>query len=332
MHAKKITIFAAIAAVVVMTAWLFTLEGRDGSRVRDVSVAAALAQRGEDGADDASRSRRRQAGEAAARKLLADFDGYVARIMSGDDTLDGPQRMDMAYRLERAVEYSPLLRAALQRRLRDAIKNNEITAMMELERAFMGCDTCVAALMDVYAAEIERGGPLDYYALQNASYFQGMIGDERRAKLIQNAFDQLQKYDVHAQYNGAMLFLSSAARSGAPISQRDRDMAISLIQGKLHAASEGDDQYFAAQNLYRLMSAQDAARQAVSVLGQRPTFPVARATLEAIVHGRMAVDPVLVRSLMQVAAGQGLTQDQAAILKDLLARVPSTAGSGAGGV
>jgi hypothetical protein len=334
MHGKKIITLAAVAATIAMGMWVFMLNPNDAARVGDVgrpTGATALAQTGMDGSDDSARSKRREAEEAAARKLVADFDSYVARIISGDDSLDGPQRMEMAYRLERAVEYSPSLRAALQRRLRDAFKNNEITAMMELERGFMGCDTCVAALMDVYATEIERGGQMDYYALQNASYFQGSISDQTREKLVQSAFAQLEKYSGQMQYNGAMLFLSSAARSGVPIPQQDRERAIGLIQGKLYAASEGDGQYFAAQNLYKLMSAQDAARQATAVLSQRPTFSIAHATLEAIVHGRMTGDPALIQSLTQVAGGQGLTRDQSATLHELLARVVSTGGAAASG-
>jgi hypothetical protein len=324
---KKNAIASAsiVATIAVVMLFLMFTERSDGSldfsSGRPASVSPGK-QAGET-AVDANPAKGLAAEEEAARKLLIEFDSYIARIMSGDDSLDGALRMNMAYKLEQAVEFSPSLRAALRGRLEKAFKNDEITALMELERAFNSSSVGTMELIDVYADEVNRGGALDYYALQNVSYFQGAISDESRNKLIERSFAQMSKYSDHQHYNGAMLFLSSAMRSGAPIPEHYRYAAIDMIQDKLYRASEGDDQYFAAQNLYKMMSAQDAAKRAESILGQRPTFSIARATLEAIVHGRMTVDPALIQMLTRVAARQALSPDQSATLQQLLAQVPS---------
>jgi hypothetical protein len=334
MHTRKIAASAAIVGVGAIALWLMlSVRGSDGdATLSTAGTGGASADRGAAqtaiGADPA----KRRADEAlAVREFLSDFDRYIAMLMSGDDSLDNAGRMEMAYKLERAIEFSPLLRDALKRRLETAFKNNEVTALMELERAFNSSSVGTMALLEVYQEQVERGGVLDYYAMQNASYFQGAISDEARGRMIERAFVQLDKYDEHAKYNGAMLFLSTAVRSGAKIPPHYVATAISAIEGKLYDAPDGDSQYFAAQNLYKLMSAQDAAKRAMSVLEQRPTFSVARATLEAMVHGRMAVDPALVRALTRVAAGQAMSNTQSTTLQELLAQVPSTTQGNGGG-
>lgn len=266
---------------------------------------------------------RRLAEERAAKELLMEFDAHITRLMTGDDTLTGAERMNIEYKLQIAIEHSPALREALKKRLRDAFRGQEITALMELERAFNVTDPGVVALMELYAEEAGSGGPLDYYALQNASYFPRAISEDAREAMFQSAFSQMQKYDEHNKYNGAMLYLSSMARSGLPMPESYKRKAIDMIQDKLYAAREGEDQYFAAQNLYKLMSAQDSATRATSLLDKMPTFPIAQATLEAIVHGRMAVDPALIQRLVGVATRDNLSQDQSRRLQELLARVPS---------
>ncbi len=337
MSKRKIIASTAAVATIAVVLLLLILAKPDGGAL-DVSSGSAASVGGgkhlSEGSVGVDSAKRLAADEAAARQLLREFDSYIARIMSGDDSLDGTQRMNMMYKLEQAVEFSPSLRAALKRKLQDTFRSGQITALMELERAFNSSEAGVTELIDIYAQEAKSGGSLDYYALQNASYMPGAISDEAKKTLFQSAFSQMQKYSEHDKYNGAMLFLSSMVRSGLPVEEQDRNEAISMIQDKLYSAGEGDDQYFAAQNLYKLMSAQDSARQATSILEERPTFPVAQATLEAIVHGRMAVDPALIQMLMRVASQQSLTQDQSRTLQELLARVPSNeanSGNGHGG-
>lgn len=292
------------------------------AKIEDLSRPASAGDSAED---------RRLAEEQAAKELLSEFDAHIARVMSGDDTLTGSERMNIEYKLQMAVEHSPALRAALKKRLHDAFRGQEITALMELERAFNVTEPGVIALIDLYAEEAKSGGPLDYYALQNASYFPRAIGEDAREALFQSAFSQMQKYDEHSKYNGAMLYFSSMARSGLPIPEGYKLKAIGLIQDKLYTASEGDDQYFAAQNLYKMMSAQDSAKHAASVLQRLPTFPVAQATLEAMVHGRMTVDPALIQRLIGVAAQGNLSQDQSRRLQELLAQVPTAPAKGSTG-
>ncbi|MES2672182.1 MAG: hypothetical protein V4673_17435 [Pseudomonadota bacterium] len=328
---KKKIIASTAAAATIAVVLLFLILAKPGSGALDVSIERAASVGGGnhlgEGSAGVESAKRLAADEAAAGQLLMEFDSYIARIMSGDDSLDGTQRMNMMYKLEQAVEFSPALRAALKRKLQDTFKSGQITALMELERAFNGSEVGVTELIDIYAEEAKSGGALDYYALQNASYTPGAISEETKKILFQSAFSQMQKYSEHNKYNGAMLFFASMARSGLPVEEQDRNKAISLIQDKLYSAGEGEDQYFAAQNLYKLMSAQDSAIRATSILEERPTFPVAQATLEAIVHGRMAVDPALIQVLMRFATQQSLTQDQSRTLQELLARVPSNEAS-----
>lgn len=326
MSNKTIIASTTVAATLAVAIWFLVKpahENDGAAPAPDFNAAADTAEQRGPSTAAGDAARRLAAEQEAARILVADFDRFVARLMAGDDSLDGGQRMEMAYRLERAVEFSPVMREALKKRLEAAFVNNEITALMELERAFNGIEVGVKALVEVYAAEVKRGSTLDYYALQNASYFQGAIPEETRNSMIEHSFAQLSKYDKHFNYNGAMLFLSSAIRSGAKIPDHYRDTAIGLIQKKLESAAEGDDQYFAAQNLYKMFSARDAAKRAASILDQRPSYSIAQATLEAIVYGRMEADPTLISRLTRVATERALSREQSLRLQDLLAKVPS---------
>jgi hypothetical protein len=326
MDKKKAIASTTIVATIAVAVCFLIFAGRRDDRLGFPGGHAAFNVEGKQAGETASgatASKRRAAEEEAARKLVVDFDLYIARIMTGDDSLDNARRMDMAYKLEQAIEFSPSLRAALKRRLGAAFKNNEVTALMELERAFNSSSAGTMALIDLYAQEVDRGGPLDYYAMQNISYFQGAIPEASRNELIESSFAQMSKYDDHQRYNGAMLFLSSVLRSDTPIPAQYRDRAIAAVQDKLARAEEGDPQYFAAQNLYKMMPAEEAAKRAESILEEQPTFSIARATLEAIVHGRMKVEPALIEILTRVAARQALSRDQSMALQDLLAQVPS---------
>jgi hypothetical protein len=252
------------------------------------------------------------------QKLLGDFDIYIDRLIAGDD-ISGPERMDMIWRLEAAVQLSPKLRAALKRRVEKAIESDEYMALIELEQAFDTSEIGAQALLDAYSKTIKTGGKLDWHAMQSASYMYGGLTDPQKTDYFNGAFSQLAKYDDFERANGAMKFLANAAGANQKIPDGTRSQASELMKARLFQARTEDDQFYTAKYLYKMYNPSDASRLAEAVLRQRQTYPIARATLDAIVNGRMSSNPALIELLIGVASRPGISNSERTYLTNLLA-------------
>lgn len=254
------------------------------------------------------------------QKILGDFDIYINRLIAGDD-MSGPERMDMIWRLEAAVKLSPKLRAALKRRVETALEKDEYMALIELEQAFDTSEIGARTLLEAYSKTIKTGGKLDWHAMQSASYMYGGLTESQKTDYFNGAFSQLAKYDDFEKANGAMKFLASAAGASQNIPDATRSQASELMKARLFQAQTEDDQYFTAKYLYKMYSPSDASRLAETVLKQRQNYQIARATLEAIVHGRMSSNPALIDLLINVASRSKISDVERANLTSLLAQV-----------
>lgn len=253
------------------------------------------------------------------QKILNEFDKYVERLIAGEE-ISGTERMDMTWKLEAAVQFSPKLRAALKRRLQSAIENGEYMAVIELEQGFDTSEIGAKTLLEAYSKIVKTGGELDWHALQSASYKVGGLTESIRMDYFNGAFSQLDKYDDFERANGAMRFLSTAAAANQKIPDATRNHASELMKSRLLQARTGDDQYFTAKYLYKMYSAPDAARLAESIVRQRQTYPIARATLDAIVNGRMSGSPALIDLLVGVASRADISGSERVTLTNLLAQ------------
>lgn len=281
--------------------------------------------------DDASTLRFYDAKRIATyseQKILSDFDIYIDRLIAGDD-ISGPERMDMIWRLEAAVKLSPKLRAALKKRVEKAIEGDEYMALIELEQAFDTSEIGAKALLDAYSKTIKTGGELDWHALQSASYMFGGLTDPQKTEYFNGAFSQLAKYDDFERANGAMKFLAGAAGANQNIPDSTRSQASELMKARLFQAHTEDDQYFTAKYLYKMYNPSDSSKLAEAVLRQRQTYPIARATLDAIINGRMTSNPALIDLLIGVASRPGISNSERTYLTNLLASV-TTAGQPSG--
>jgi hypothetical protein len=270
--------------------------------------------------DDASQLRYYDAKRISAyskEKLLREFDSYVDRLIAGDE-VSGKERMDMIWRIEAAVQFSPELRAALKQRLESAIEKGEYMAVLELEQGFDTSEIGSQTLLEAYSNILKTGGELDWHALQSASYKAGGLTDSLATDYFNGAFSQLGKYQDFERANGAMRFLSVAAAASQDIPDATRGNANELMKSRLLQARTEDDQYFTAKYLYKMYNATDSARLAESIVRQRQTYPIARATLDAIVNGRMYSSPALIDLLISVAGRSDISGSERATLTSLL--------------
>lgn len=338
---RKKMLFAALAAVGMAALWNHVAQVPAGATtvaglietspgIRAIEDARVSTQPVGRTADRLGRAVSPRAGDPqwlpqayADNEVLAQVDHYLERLRANLDLSDD-ERFEFQARLERTVQTSDVARSLLARRLATAFAQGDALAIFELERGFNTSVEGLSALKEVYAAEVARKGPFDYYALQGLATFQGHLDDAQRLTVMESAFDQMLRYPDINQYGGALQYLTNAL--GDPLNAVPaayRDMGTRLIQQRLQSAQSYEEQLFTAQSMFRLLPAPQNAALAEQLLVAKPTAGNFRAVLEALDVGTLRMNNGLRGNFQRAAAQVPLSpEDQALVARLLGAPVP----------
>jgi hypothetical protein len=174
-------------------------------------------------------------------------------------------------------------------------------------------------MLPVYKDVIDSKGDLDYYAVQTLGYMRPWLSDTDKQELLDRSVEQLNRYSSADYYAGPLGFLNRAAKDpDFPMSQIQRNAAISTVRNRMESATSAPAQYATAAALYNLSSPQDATSLARDLINRPPSLGYLHATLDAVASGRVTYDPSMILTAARIFEAGGYQGDQANTVLQLL--------------